>query len=320
MDSIAPLRIENGDRPWGRGSAGLLSRRRFIGAGLAGAFVVTASLGRQPLAEETQLKAHTAASKDGTGIAFDRTGKGPALILIGGALSERSTWGPYAKLLAPNFTVLSYDRRGRGDSGDTAPYAVEREIEDLEALLDEVGGKAFVHGQSSGAVLAMAAAAKLPDKIEKLSLYEPPFIIDGSRPLPPENFAEHLDELIAANRRGEAVEYFLTEVVGMPAEALAEMKGSPMWPGLEAMAHTLAYDVDILGDNLSGKPLPADKLSAVTAPTLVIAGGASPEWIRNTAKALAEVLPDAEYRTLDGQAHNAAPDVLIPEIESFLIG
>lgn len=262
----------------------------------------------------------TVTSKDGTSIAFDRTGTGPGLILVGGALSERSAWAPVAGLLAPHFTVVAYDRRGRGDSGDTAPYAVEREVEDIEALIDDVGGTAFVHGQSSGAVLSLEAAARLPDKVQKLSLYEPPFIIDDSRPPPPEGFAEHIAELLAADSRAEAVEYWMIDVVGAPAEMVAEMKTAPMWPALEAVAHTLPYDIAVLGENMSGNLLPAERWAAMTAPVLVMDGGASPGWIRHTAETLADALPYGEHRSLLGQTHSAAPDVLAPELEQFFDG
>jgi pimeloyl-ACP methyl ester carboxylesterase len=293
----------------------LIGRRLFIGTALAGAAI--ASGGRQAWSQEAQLEQNAVTSKDGTRIAFDRSGDGPALILVGGALSDRSGWVPLAKLLAPRFSVVSYDRRGRGDSGDTAPYAVEREIEDIEALVDEAGGAAVVHGQSSGAVLALEAAAKLAGKVQKLSLYEPPFIIDDSRPPPPEGFASHIDELIAANRRGDAVEYWMTDVVGAPAEAVAQMRSAPTWPELEGVAHTLPYDIAVLGDNMSGRPLPAERWVSVTAPTLVMDGGASPAWIGNSARTLADILPDAQHRTLDGQTHNAAPEVLAPELVRF---
>ena len=300
-------------------SARLLSRRLFIGTGLASAIISTAFVGRLVSAQEAPVDGNSVTSKDGTRIAFDRSGDGPALILVGGALSDRSAWAPLAKLLAPRFTVFSYDRRGRGDSGDTPPYSVEREIEDLEALIDEAGGAAFVHGQSSGAVLSLEATARLPAKVQKLSLYEPPFIIDDSRPPPPENYVGHINELIAANRRGDAVEFWMTDVVLAPAEAVAEMRSAPTWPALEAVAHTLPYDIAVLGDNMAGDPLPTDRWAAVTAPTLVMDGGASPEWIRNSARALAEVLPNAQHRTLEGQTHNAAPEVLAPEMERFFI-
>jgi pimeloyl-ACP methyl ester carboxylesterase len=298
----------------------VLSRRLFVGTGLAGAILATTSIGHRVRAQEAQLEHDTVTSKDGTRIAFDRSGEGPALILVGGALSERSAWAPVAKLLAPRFSVISYDRRGRGDSEDTAPYAVEREVEDLEALMDEVGGVAFVHGQSSGAVLALEATAKLSGKVQKLSLYEPPFIIDDSRPPPPAGFAARIDELLAADRRGEAVEYWMSDVVGAPAEAVTEMRSAPSWPALEAVAHTLPYDIAVLGENMSGNPLPMDKWGSVTAPVLVMDGGASPDWIRNSARTLAEALPNAQHGTLEGQQHNAAPDILAPALTQFFLG
>src|SRR6266496_3829270 len=168
-------------------------------------------------------------SKDGTTIAFDWSGEGPAIILVGGALSDRSAGTQLAAHLAPHFTVYTYDRRGRGESGDTAPYAIAREVEDIDALINEAGGSAFVFGHSSGAVLALEAARLLPTKITKLALYEPPFIIDDSRPPAPQDYVPHLMELVSSGRRGEAVEYFMT-VVGTPAEMVAQMRQSPMWP------------------------------------------------------------------------------------------
>jgi pimeloyl-ACP methyl ester carboxylesterase len=295
-----------------------LSRRRFIATGLAGTAAL-ATIGRQPWAQEAQLETAAVTSKDGTRIAFDRSGTGPALILVGGALSQRSAWAPFAKLLAPRFTTFAVDRRGRGDSGDTSPYAVEREIEDLEAVIDAAGGTAFVHGQSSGGVLSLEAAAKLTSKVAKLSLYEPPFIIDDSRPPPPAGFAEHIAELLAADRRGEAIEYWMTDVVGAPAEVVAEMRNAPTWPALEAVAHTLPYDIAVLGENMAGKPLPADRWTSVTGPVLVMDGGASPDWIRNTARTLAGVLPNAQHLSLPDQTHDAAPEVLAPELERFFL-
>jgi pimeloyl-ACP methyl ester carboxylesterase len=293
----------------------------FVGS-LAGAMLATASLRAVAAPQETGMDQATvdrnkATSKDGTRISFDKAGKGPALIVVGGALSDRSGGAPLAKVLAPHFTVYSYDRRGRGDSTDTPPYAVAREIEDLEALIEEAGGTAFVHGQSSGAVLALKAAEALPTKVKKLSLYEPPFIIDDSRPLPPGDYDRHISQLVGANQRGEAVEYFLTQVVGMPGQAVAGMRKSPMWAASEKLAHTLPYDIAVLDGGMEGRPFKAETWTGTTVPTLVLAGGASPEWIRNSTRSLAEVLPNAQQKTLQGQAHNAAPDVLGPELEKF---
>src|SRR5436190_10061409 len=209
----------------------------------------------------------TAISRDGTVIAFDQSGQGPALILVGGATVTRLAEASLAAALAPHFTVFAYDRRGRGESGDKAPYAVEREVEDIDALIAEAGGSAFVFGHSSGAVLALEAARLLPTKITKLAVYEPPFIIVNSRPPAPEDYAAHLMELVSSGRRGEAVAYFMTEV-GTPPEMVAQMRQSPMWPGLEEVAHTLAYDVTIIGNTQSGNPLPLRKWASVTVSTL----------------------------------------------------
>lgn len=261
----------------------------------------------------------TVTSKDGTTIAFDGSGEGPALVLVGGALSDRSGAAPLAEVLAPRFTVFAYDRRGRGESDDTAPYAVEREIEDLEAVVAEAGGSAFVFGHSSGAALALEAAARsLP--VTKLALYEPPFIVDdGHEPLP-DDYVERLTDLAASGRRGDAVEYFLTSGPGVPPEVVAGMRNEPFWPAMEKIAHTLAYDGAVMGDLMSGRPLPADRWASMAIPTLVLDGDQSPAWARNSVGALAEVLPNAERRTLEGQDHGAAPEVLAPALVEFFIG
>ncbi len=261
---------------------------------------------------------NTAGSADGTTIAFERTGDGPPLILVGGALSDRSGAGALAAIMAARFTVVAYDRRGRGDSGDTLPYAVDREVDDLGSLIEAVGGSACVFGHSSGAALAIEAVIRgLP--ITKLALYEPPFIVDDNRPPLPDDYVEHLDELIGGGRRGDAVAYFMTAGVGLPAATVDQMRGAPMWPTMEALAHTIAYDVRVMGDHMSGRPLPAGWASAVTIPTLVMDGGNSPDWARNAVAAVAAAIPGAERRTLDGQEHGAAPEVLAPVLASFFM-
>ncbi len=258
-------------------------------------------------------------SRDGTTIAFDRLGEGPPIILAGGAFSYRAfpKLVQLAELLAPRFTVINYDRRGRGDSGDTVPYAVQREIEDLQALIDAVGGSASFWGWSSGAVLGLRAAAS-GIEIEKLALFEPPFIVDDSRPLPPADFAARLDELTAADRRSEATKLFMTKAMGVPGMIVTLMRFSPFWSKLKATAHTLPYDWAILGDNMSGKPLSAEGWASVTAPTLVMAGEKSPAQLRQAALATAEVLPNAEHRELEGQSHNPSMKALAPVLEEFL--
>jgi len=250
-------------------------------------------------------------SRDGTTIAFDRLGEGPPVVLVCGGSTDRMANAPLAELLAQHFTVLNYDRRGRGDSGDTPPYAVEREVEDIEAVIGEAGGSAFLYGTSSGAALALEAAASgLP--ITKLALWEPPFILDESRRPPADQVAQY-DRMIAEGRRGDAVEYFMTKVVGMPPEFVAGARAQPWWPAQEALAHTLAYDATVMGD----ASLPTDRAASVKAPTLVIAGGGDFPWMLETAHALADALPDGQTLTLEGQGHNVDPAVLAPALVEF---
>ncbi len=261
-------------------------------------------------------------SKDGTAIAFDQAGQGPALVLVGGALSVRShpRVAELVELLAPHFTVLSYDRRGRGDSQDTPPYKVEREIEDIEALINQAGGWALVYGMSSGAVLALEAASRLPAKIKKLALYEPPLILDDSRPPVPEDYVQQLNQAVAAGRRGEAVEIFMTRAVGIPEEYLAPMREDPSWAQMEAVAHTLAYDGTIMGDTMSGQPLSTEKQqqwAAASMPSLVMVGGKSEAFFHSAAQTLVKILPQARRRVLEGQDHAVASAALAPVLIEF---
>ncbi|MQA10968.1 MAG: alpha/beta fold hydrolase [Pseudonocardiaceae bacterium] len=257
-------------------------------------------------------------SSDGTSIAFDRVGEGPPVVLVDGALCHRASGpnGPLAELLARDFTVFTYDRRGRNDSADTKPYAVEREISDLTALVKQAGGSAYLYGISSGAALALEAVNRgLP--VEKLALFEAPFVVDDSRRPIPADWLTQLDELVAADRRGDAVKYFMRRGVGLPAIVVAMMRFMPAWKGLKAVAHTLPYDAAILGDTGRGTPLPTDRWAAVTVPTIVVDGGKSPTWMRNAMRALADVLPDARYRTLPGQSHIVKPTALAPVLKEF---
>lgn len=253
-------------------------------------------------------------SHDGTTIAFDRMGAGPAVILVSGASTTRSVNAALAGLLAPQFTVLNYDRRGRGDSGDATPYAVEREFDDLDALLTEAGGSASVFGSSSGAVLALRAAAS-GLAISKLALWEPPFNLDEDGPRRQKEYATRLGELLEAGRRGDAVEHFMT-LVGLPPEMIAGARNAPMWPALEDLAHTLAYDAAIMGDSL----VPTAEAAGVAVPTLVMDGGVSPGSLRAAARALTDVLPDGHHHTLEGQDHNVDAAVLAPVVTEFFAG
>ena len=255
----------------------------------------------------------TVTSADGTTIAFDQYGDGPPVIMVVAAFNTRSATDPLARALAPQFTVLNYDRRGRGDSGDTAPYAVDREIDDLAALITAAGGAAAVFGYSSGATLALrAAAAGLP--ITKLALYEPPFRTDDSHPGLPPDFPAKLAGLVSAGRRGDAVELYQTQAVGIPEDVVAQLRHAPFRPGLEAIAHTLAYDAAIVGD-LS---LPAGLLATVTAPALVISGENSPPFLRDAARAAAAALPSGRLATLPGQTHDINPEATAPVMAEFL--
>jgi pimeloyl-ACP methyl ester carboxylesterase len=258
-------------------------------------------------------------SKDGTAIVFDRIGGGPPVILVDGALCYRALGAsrPLAKLLARHFTVFTYDRRGRGDSGDTAPYTVEREVEDIEALVNEAGGAAFVWGISSGAVLALEATNRLTG-IKKVALYEAPFIVDGSHPATKDDWIR-INEAVAANRRNDAVKFFL-KLVGLPAFIIALMRLMPVWPKLKAVAHTIPYDGAIVQDNQRGESLPANRWTCVTVPTLVMEGGKSPGWIRQANRSLANVLPNAKHCTLEGQTHMVKAEALAPILVEFFKG
>jgi len=264
---------------------------------------------------EKEQTMKTVISKDGTLIAFDQSGEGPPIILVVGAFNERSTGAPLALQLSKRFTLFNYDRRGRGASGDTVPYATLREIEDLEALITEAGGQAAVFGYSSGAILALMAAARgLP--ITKLALYDPPFLVDAESTRRFKELVGQLAELIASDHRGEAVELFQTQALGMPTSVVAQLRQAPFWPALEAIAHTLVYEATLLGD----MPQLSEQLPSITVKTLVISGGAVQARMRKSAQAVADALPTASYHTLPGQTHDIVPAVLAPVLEEFFQG
>ena len=254
----------------------------------------------------------TVTSRDGTTIALDRIGSGPAVVLVSGGSTDRTANAPLADLLAADFTVLNYDRRGRGPSGDTLPYAIEREVEDIAAVLDAAGEGAALYGTSSGAALALEAAAS-GVSVSKLALWEPPFIIDESA-RPPADQVQQYETMLAEGRRGDAVEYFMREVVRMPPGFVEQARGAPFWAATEAIAHTLPYDARIMGDY----SVPVDRAALIQAPTLVLVGGGSFPFMRETADALAAALPDGEVRVLDGQTHDVAPDVMAAALRTFL--
>lgn len=250
----------------------------------------------------------TTHSKDGTVIAFDQVGRGPPVILTLGAFNDRRTGAPLAAFLARHFTVLSYDRRGRGDSGDAPAYDVSREIDDIDAVIRAAGGEAAVVGYSSGAVLALRAGASgLP--ITRLALYETP-------PAQPAEHVAALASLIAAGRRGDAVEYFQRRVVGIPEPVIARLRDAPFRPALEAMAHTVVYDAAIVAYDGLLKTF----AEHVREPVLAIAGSASPPVMRDVAEQLARTLPAGRSLTLEGATHDIDPALVGPVLLQFLDG
>ncbi len=261
---------------------------------------------------------NTVTSKDGTKIAYEKKGQGPAVILVDGALCYRS-FGPMqglAELLAPHFTVYTYDRRGRGDSSNGKPFAVEREVEDLDALIQQAGGSAYVYGISSGACLAMEAALKLGPKIAKLAMYEPPYNSDNAARQQWKEYRRNLEQSLAEGRRGDAVVLFM-QLVGTPADQINGMRQAPMWPMFEAVAPTLAYDAAAMGDDRSA---PIQRAAGVTVPTLVMDGGANlafMPFMNATATALTKTIPHAQHRTLEGQTHDVNTGVLAPVLVEF---
>jgi pimeloyl-ACP methyl ester carboxylesterase len=253
-------------------------------------------------------------SKDGTQIAYDRTGSGYPIILVDGAMCSRA-FGPMpglAPLLADHFTVFTYDRRGRNQSGDTQPYAVAREVEDIAALIEAAGGSAYLFGASSGGGLSLEAAASGLN-IPRVAVYEPPYVADPNGRRPPADTVARLNAMIAEGRRGDAVEYFMVQMVGGPPEMVAPMRSAPFWPALEAIAHTIAYDASVMGE----WSFPAARMSAITVPTLAAYGGASPEMMRQSADAIAAALPNARTRVLPGQTHEIVADVIAPVLVQF---
>lgn len=258
----------------------------------------------------------TIVSQDGTLIAYDQSGSGPAVILVDGALTYRGHWGsrPLAEALSDTFTVYTYDRRGRGESGDTQPYAAEREIEDIAALIAASGGKAYLYGISSGAALAVRAASALgSDKVPKLAVYEPPYSTSDEEIQGFFSYRDHVIELLKSGKRGEALEAFLGDFI--PPEEMDAMKQSPDWPLLEAIAPTLAYENEVMGDSA----VPVKIAQNVRVPVLVMDGAETADFLHAAADALAQALPDAQRKTLTGQTHSVTPDVLAPVLTAFYV-
>jgi pimeloyl-ACP methyl ester carboxylesterase len=265
---------------------------------------------------------HTVTSKDGSRIAYDRYGEGPVVILVSGALGYRKfkKMEELARLLSERCTVINYDRRGRGDSTEVKPFSLEREIEDIQALIETEGGSASLWGWSSGGALALRAAGA-GIGVERLSVYEVPFMVTPGAERPTPDYGERLEELVAAGDRNGAVRHFMRNAMGIPAPLVALMRLTPMWKGLKATAHTLPYDWAALGKHtMYGAPLEPEEWASVTMPTLVVYGVKSPAVLKEGSRALAEVLPNAELRELEGIGHNIKMDVLAPVLAEFFAG
>jgi pimeloyl-ACP methyl ester carboxylesterase len=283
---------------------------------LAIAMAIMARAAPQPELRRSETRkpmAHVI-SKDGVEIAFEKIGNGPAVILVGGALSNRSGGKRLADQLAGHFTVHSFDRRGRGDSTDAETYAVEREIEDLEALINDAGGSVYLYGVSSGAALALQTAAKLgSSKVPKLALYEPPYGSDDAQQR--QAFAEQkqrINELIKTGQPGDAAAYFMT-AIGTPPEALEKLKASPEWEAMKKIDFTLAYDYEVLGNGT----VPQAIARSIAVPTLVMDGEKTMEFMHATADQVAKLIRGAERKTLKGQTHQAAPEITAPVLIEF---
>lgn len=260
----------------------------------------------------------TVNSKDGTTIAYSKAGSGEPIILVDGAFGHRK-FGPngdLAEQLTPHFTVYTYDRRGRGESGDTAPYSIAREVEDIAALIEACGGSAHIFGISSGAALALEAARQNL-KINKLAIYEAPFIVDDTRKALPHNYVARMDDLVAADKRGEAIKLFMSKGVGVPGIFVFMMQFMPAWKDMKSVAHTLIQDTALTAKYQQGQPLSREDWRNVTVHTQVICGGKSPDWMKNGMMMLANTLPDASHYTLDGQTHIVDAKALAPVLIDY---
>ena len=259
----------------------------------------------------------TTKSADGTVIAYDRTGDGPPLIVAVGAFCDRRSFVPPAGLTG-RFTVYTYDRRGRGDSGDTPPYSADLEVADLAAVVAAASSgvassEVYAFGHSSGGALVLRAAAHgVP--LTAVASYEAPFVIPGTRKVA-QDPADRIREMVAAGRRGDAVRYWMTSVVAAPPQVLTMMEGSPAWPALEALAHTLPYDIALTGD----QGVPAS-LAAIAMPVLVLGGGTSPDWFHRTVTETAAVIPGARLVMMEGYDHGVPPEVIAPVLTEFFLG
>jgi pimeloyl-ACP methyl ester carboxylesterase len=264
----------------------------------------------------------TVSSVDGTPIAYEQTGNGKPVILVGGAFNLRSTVAGLAAALAPQFTAVTYDRRGRGDSGDNnADSGVdrrEREFDDLAAVVQAAGGRAAAFGHSSGGVLVLEAAASRPDLgIDQLVVYEPAYVVEGTRPVPGSDLLERLQALLREDRRDDAVELYQLEAIGLPAPMVEGMKKTDMWRWLTALAPSLPYDAALYDPGFGP---PVDRLARIEQPTLAVAGSKTFESLRAATRAVSEAIPHARYIELAGEDHGILhrPEALATVMADFL--
>ncbi|MFI6937873.1 alpha/beta fold hydrolase [Streptomyces sp. NPDC050418] len=271
--------------------------------------------------ERGDMIMQTFSSTDGTTIAYEKTGSGPAVIVVSNVAEDHTGVAGLAKELSEHFTVITFDRRGRGASGDPQPYDPARELEDIAALVDIAGGSAALASGSGGCGITLDAASALGDKVTGVYLYEPPFIVDGSRAPMPADYVERMEAMVAAGERSEAVEYFMTEMIGVPAEYLGAMKADPSWGEMARYAHTYAYEGRILRELMDGTPLPAGRWS-VDAPVAVSVGSNTEPFFQVGADALAALLPKVTVLSLPDQDHGAfwaAPEPVAAQIRAFLL-
>jgi pimeloyl-ACP methyl ester carboxylesterase len=255
-------------------------------------------------------------SKDGTIIAYEQSGQGPALVIVGCVLDDHTQQAGLAHLLSEHFTVYNFDRRGHGESGDHPPYAVEREVEDIAAILDAAGGSAFVYGTSGSGILTMEAAARgLAPNMKKLAVWEPPYIVDDSRPPVPQDYMQQMRQMLQEGRRGDMIKYFFAKGIGMPADFVEMMPQFPGWANQKALAHTLISSGIFMGDD-HFMQLPKERLATCTVETLVIDGGTW-QWISHASDAVAATLPNARRFTIAGQPHNVADEAMAPVLVEY---
>ncbi|HWA20733.1 MAG TPA: alpha/beta fold hydrolase [Devosia sp.] len=262
-------------------------------------------------------------SKEGTRIGYSVTGSGPAIVLVDGAMCWRAMGPatPLAEQLKDSFTVYTYDRRGRGESGDTKPYSTEREVEDLAAVIEAAGGSAAVYAISSGVGLALEAANTIPG-ITKLVLYEMPIFTDDTRkthkPVPTD-YVQHMDDLVARGDNAGAVKHFMKNGIGVPWFGLLMMQVMGMFRKMAVVGPTLPYDTAFVAPFWNYQPIPEGRWSKATMPALVMGGGKSDTWMQNAQKAIAANLPNAVHETLPGQNHMVAPTAIAPKIKEFVL-